>query len=466
MKSLLISLLLSAPSDSVLSPDKFAKQVARNHPSILVSQIAVSAANSKVLSARSFTEPSISLSHDRKKYDAKNYWNLLGGELKVPTVYGVNFYGAFDKNSGAYINPEKSTPIAGLYAGGIEIPIGRDLWMNKGRLSILKARIGVARSEQILRQSINETLYDAMNAYWYWTATYHILENNRKAKEISYQQLQIIKSLAYLGERPIIDTLESHIQWQNRTIIAQEAEADYLSASQELRTYLWNDSLYWQFQDKQLIPSDLEAIDLEGILIEEYSKTEIDSILQNHPVINDLNLQSEQVRRDIQFSKNQLLPKLSFKYNMLGGVNERFVAAQTLGTDYYKASVSFGIPLFLRKERANLQLGRLKQNELNYKTQLKSRELDSKLQSSYINYKISLSNTSQMRSTVANFYTLMRAEEVRFQNGESSVFLINQRENMYFQSQAKLINLEIKWRQNLLKYHLYRGDLDKHLLSK
>ena len=43
-----------------------------------------------------------------------------------------------------------------------------------------------------------------------------------------------------------------------------------------------------------------------------------------------------------------------------------------------------------------------------------------------------------------NYDKLLKAEEIRFKNGESSIFLINSRENKKIDAQEKLINLKAK----------------------
>ena len=43
-----------------------------------------------------------------------------------------------------------------------------------------------------------------------------------------------------------------------------------------------------------------------------------------------------------------------------------------------------------------------------------------------------------------NYEKLLKAEEIRFENGESSIFLINSRENKKIDAQEKLINLKAK----------------------
>lgn len=44
-----------------------------------------------------------------------------------------------------------------------------------------------------------------------------------------------------------------------------------------------------------------------------------------------------------------------------------------------------------------------------------------------------------------NFYALLKAEELKFRSGESSLFLINARENKNLEAKAKLQELKVKY---------------------
>ena len=54
----------------------------------------------------------------------------------------------------------------------------------------------------------------------------------------------------------------------------------------------------------------------------------------------------------------------------------------------------------------------------------------------------------QSRS-VTNYEQLVKAEEVRFQNGESSLFLINSRESKALEATQKLIELKTKYYKSI-----------------
>ena len=52
------------------------------------------------------------------------------------------------------------------------------------------------------------------------------------------------------------------------------------------------------------------------------------------------------------------------------------------------------------------------------------------------------------RDLVINATLLRDAEEIRFEAGESSLFLVNQRERTLIEAQAKLVELEAKYAQS------------------
>ncbi|SKB43054.1 hypothetical protein [Dyadobacter psychrophilus] len=54
-------------------------------------------------------------------------------------------------------------------------------------------------------------------------------------------------------------------------------------------------------------------------------------------------------------------------------------------------------------------------------------------------------------SNYANYQQLVKAEKMRFSNGESSLFLINSRENKALEARQKLIDLKAKYFQNCLR---------------
>jgi len=452
-----LGLSFTAPNDSVLQAEAFAKQVINYHPRANQANLYSAYADVEWLKARALTQPGISMGYDRKTFDGKNYWNLFGTELSIPTLYGLEFYGNFDQNTGQYLNSERNVPMNGLYAGGIKVPLGNGLWQNEMRFTRSRARLYQQNAPNQTKADLNDLLQEAMYAYWNWVEAYNIWQINLKAAEISATQLSVVKTSARLGDRPLIDTLESHMQWQNRLLNANEAALHYQKERAHLLTYIWEDELKNRFETSSMVPPRLENISQVNMVAD--TAIEVISWREDHPEIKQIGIAQSILQSELKYKRNQLLPKAELKYNFLYDPNQSFQALQTIGSDYYKASLGISFPIFMRKERASMQYTRLKQQELNWKFLDKSRQLGQKVNAYYLDYAYGLQNVEFQNGITKSYSQLLKAEEIRFKNGESSVFLINQRENMYFQSQVKQMSLEVEWRLALVNLHHARGDL-------
>jgi outer membrane protein TolC len=103
------------------------------------------------------------------------------------------------------------------------------------------------------------------------------------------------------------------------------------------------------------------------------------------------------------------------------------------------------IPLFFSQGRANYKIAKLKIEET--KLEQNQKELDIQLKiKSYYNEFVTLKNQVDLQNKYAeNYQKLVRAEETLLENGESTLFLINSRENKALEAQEKLIEIKTKY---------------------
>jgi outer membrane protein TolC len=103
------------------------------------------------------------------------------------------------------------------------------------------------------------------------------------------------------------------------------------------------------------------------------------------------------------------------------------------------------MPLLLRKERGKLQVTKFKLRQSEFELMQERREILNDITISYNE----LRNLQQLLEIqlglVNNSITLRDAEEMRFESGESSLFLVNQRERSLIEAQAKLVELHAKF---------------------
>jgi outer membrane protein TolC len=107
----------------------------------------------------------------------------------------------------------------------------------------------------------------------------------------------------------------------------------------------------------------------------------------------------------------------------------------------YKWGIHFSLPILLRKERGKLELTKLSIQETALTIQQKNLEIQNKV----LFYYAQLDNTQQQLSLLSNILqntqALLDAENIRFTLGESSIFLINTREQKLLETQLKFLKL-------------------------
>lgn len=172
---------------------------------------------------------------------------------------------------------------------------------------------------------------------------------------------------------------------------------------------------------------------------------------RSHPELNlySFKLNTLDIERKLKFQ--ELLPKADVKYNQLGkGYNIASTAAKTLFDNNYRFGISISVPLRLSQGRGEYKMAKLKITETKLQQSQKEIEIINKVNNYYnrlVNYK---TQVNLLQKTYANFLRLQQGEEVRFFNGESSLFLVNTRENKTLETLLKLTESTIQYNKTAL----------------
>ena len=163
--------------------------------------------------------------------------------------------------------------------------------------------------------------------------------------------------------------------------------------------------------------------------------------IENHPKINTLQNKIEILNVERQLKTNSLLPKIDIGYHYLSEPNYW----NTTNFNNYKLGLNFYFPLFLRKERGSLQLTKFKIQDSQFALNLEKVQLKNKINAQQTELK-SLERQRKLIAELVNDNSVMLASEERlFSFGESSIFLINTRENNLVSVQLSKIGLENRY---------------------
>jgi outer membrane protein TolC len=445
---LLLSTGITFSQDNLneLTFEEYLGYVKKNHPLVKQADLKITEAQAKLMKARGSFDPKLEAEYNEKQFSDKNYYSVFNGSFKIPTWYGVEIKAAFDNNEGIYINPENTLPNSGLTSLGISVPIGQGLWINERMADLRKAKIYQKVNEAERKIMITEVIYEASKSYVNWKRSFDEVKLYEDYLKNATTRFNGVTILIEEGDKPAIDSVEAGITVKNRRLNLENANLKLLKSKLVLSNYLWTEEGTPLELDDNIYPeSEIEKDFLFTLKIDEFQNFSI----ENHPKIEALNRKIEILDVETKLFANSFLPKIDLNYNYLSEPS----TFDNYRLNDYKLGVNFAFPLFLRKERANLKLAKIRVNESKFSLNFEQQSLISKIESQKFEIN-SFKKQIKLNSELVNSYDLMlKAEERLFQMGESSLFLINSRENTLVTSQLSNIALQNNYLQAALELY-------------
>ena len=435
-----------------LTLKQFYSVVYVNHPLAKQSRLIVDNAKSMQLAAKGNFDPKLFYQFNDKLYNDKNYYQLSNGGLSIPTRYGVEFKTGYEQNEGVYLNPENNTPAKGLYYTQISLPLVQGLMTDERRTILKQSQINVKASQAELDFQLNELFYKAGKSYLEWQLSYMNLSIYREALELAKQRFLAMKKSSELGDRPSIDTVESGILVLDRLASWQQAEMEFKNKSIQLSGFLWMENNSPAILDSAVVP------DLSTIASQQNNLTnqnELTALIDVHPNIRAGIYKLEILNVEKKLKMEKLKPAINLNYNPL------FDAGKSNLTFFnnYKWGFTVNFPLFLRKERGELASAKLKIQQSQLELDYKRNEIANKMKISENEMRYSKNQLDIYRENIINYKSLWQAEKRLFENGESSLFMINSRENAYINAQLKLNDYSFKYNKSILEFDYSKGQL-------
>lgn len=430
----------SINSSKEFTYNEFLGYVKKYHPLVKTANLEINKAQANLMMARGGFDPKIEVDFKEKQFKDKDYYSILNSSFKIPTWYGIEIKAGFDNNEGIYLNPENTVPNQGLTSLGITVPLGQGLFINQRMADVRKAKIQLKLSQAERKLQAIAVLYDASVAYFNWKKTY----NEVKLYETYSSNAQIrfngIKELIKAGDKRAIDSIEAGISVKNRLLNLEDSKLKLNKAKLELSNFLWlENAIPLELADSLIPETDTDKSIQETLKTNDLVNT--DFSLENHPKINALENKIEILTVEKKLKANMLLPKIDIGYSYLAEPSY----IDNYQIENYKVGLNFYLPLFLRKERGSLKLAQYKIQESQFALNLERVQLSNKISAQKTEIQ-SLEKQNKIIKTLAQDYAVMlQSEERLFTFGESSLFLINSRENSLISAQLASIALENRY---------------------
>ncbi|GAB3710792.1 TolC family protein [Flavobacterium koreense] len=423
-----------------LTYNEYLGYVKKYHPMVKSANLEVNSAQANLMMARGGFDPKIEVDFDKKQFKDSQYYSLLNSSFKIPTWYGIEVKAGFDNSEGVYLNPQNTLPNQGLTSLGITVPLGQGLLINQRMADLRKAKIQIQLSQAERKLQAIEVLYNASVAYFNWKRNYSEVQLYTEYLKNAEIRFNGVASLIKNGDKPAIDSVEAGIIVRNRKLSLEDSQLKLIKSKLELSNFLWlENNVPLELQDT-IIPE----IKLENTIKETLKTNEllVENIsIENHPKINSLQSKLDILEVERKLKANSLLPKIDLGYHYLSEQS----AWNNTNFNNYKVGVNFSFPIFLRKERGGLQLAKFKIQDTQYSLDLERVQLKNKINAQQTEINSLERQRKLISDLVKDYNTMLSSEERLFSFGESSIFLINSRENNLVSSQLSELSLENRY---------------------
>jgi outer membrane protein TolC len=411
--------------------------VKKYHPLVKNANLEISKAQANLMMARGGFDPKLELDYNKKQFQGTEYYSILNSSFKIPTWYGIDIKAGFDDNEGYYLNPQNKTPSNGLTSVGLSVSLAQGLLINQRMADVRKAKIQVQLSTAEQKLEAVAVLYDASVAYFNWKKNYeeNLLYENYSVN--AQKRYEGIASLIKEGDKPAIDSVEAGIVVKNRLLALEDSKLKLTKAKLELSNFLWmENNIPLELTDAIIPEKKLDKTIQETLNISDLVNQDLSLI--NHPKIEALQSKIDLLTVEKKMKANMLLPKIDVGYSYLAEPNP----SKPNSSDNYKLGVDFYFPLFLRKERGSLKLAQYKIQESEFTRDLEKVQLTNKISAQKTEIQSLTKQQKLINKLVTDYDTMLKSEERLFNLGESSLFLINTRENNLVSAQLSQIALE------------------------
>lgn len=420
-----------------LGYDYFIGSVQARHP------IAIKATNLGAIGkyeergAKGAFDPQVNAGYDNKFFSGSNYYNTAIAELKQGVFSGQSIKAGFEYGGGSFVNPEETTKGELLPYIGLELSLLQGMMIDKRRYELLKG----ARYKQLFETEgamvMNELLHDAAESYVEWLRDVALAEINGRYVETATQRFNALKSLSAIGERPNIDTVEAAILIQSRKMDYGYSQMSLVKALNQMNYFMLR-------PDSSLVINAM----VPGYPISEMEERCLSAFLKmqtfdaiGNPMLKYYANKGGLLEVERKYKAEQVKPRLDLRYNLLGNTTQ----ATTFYTNNYKWGAGFSMPLFLRNPTNDLKIAKLNLRNNEIERQSKSAELKTKLNALKNMLSILAEQIQVAKQTLSYSRLLLDAEKIKFDNNESSLFLLNTREGKVLDSEIKLVDLQAKF---------------------
>ena len=471
---LLLSFSLSIKAESnnsaVLKLEDILSGIDYYHPSLKSTELKRQEAKAQLMGSQSNFIPRLGNrfapeTYLNEKSKRKNAFSNYG-ELTWQSPYAFELFGGmratnrdllpsdtftYPGNKG-YLTTVKSNKL-GDYTGselllGMRLPLLKNLLIDEFRSDLQKAKIELSAVELDILQKRAELFLKASEKYWDWVGAglkYAIAEN---LLDIAVLRTGGMAERVKAGANPPIDLIEAESQIASREENLAKVRRDFEKESINLSLYLWESENNFKKPERDNLP---EKITEPSLIDKDLQEKYLSISLARRPEILRLNFEKQQEKVNLKLAKNNLLPKIDLEIMPGQNLNDIEEGPNFMG------SINVDIPLYPLKARSEILKAQTKLQKLDLNSSERIGQIKTEIDNALSYLETSHQRVLKARETLEKLKALENGEQIRFQYGNSNLFLLNARESSATDSENKLIEALADHQKALANYNYAIG---------
>lgn len=438
------SSVMCAQTELIISESAFLKQVLLFHPSLRNAELDVEGAEAEEMSARAAFDPVWKSEYGSKDFKSTSYYDYQHTSLEMALPPGINMKVGADRNRGDFINPELSTPSNGLAFAELSIPIGDGLFRTQELTKLQKARLQVDRQIRQLAAFRRDLTVYASEVYWNWVASNEEVALRERVIDLAEIRYRQTVTRWEQGSATAMDTLEALNNYYKRQTEFLDARANNEAWYRLAGTMVWDQNWIGRMRQGQ-IAADTSWYSEADIALQNPTMRDRSPLV--NPILEDLDLAFSQADLNLRLARENVKPDVDVSAKLISDP-----ALISLTSNNAIFGISAKVPILSRKERAGIQKAKIKQQQTLIKISQKERELIQKYEQFETQIGLNDNALDIAFESATNAERLLELENKRLLFGESTLFLVNRRENSFISAELKRIDVQRK--QRILEWKL------------
>lgn len=445
-----VFLVLNVYSQKVYTFEEYYNQVVNSNPLVLEAKYEITAAEAELFGARGLFDPLLSGGFNLKTQDAKDKLNDVDLSLEIPfaSMFGPKVKAQMRRAVAQSTNPADRTSTPFDASIGVSLPLGQGIFTDEKRNKLFQAEIKPEIGQAKFQEKRNKILVEALSLYWKWAESYQQVRIAENLVTIAQERAQQLRDRATAGDIAAMDSLEANLEVVFRNGKLLEKQQAFEQASVNMQVFVWDNN-----QQQTPLPGIPEPFQSVVKLTEQEIQSARTDAKLLRPEVKLLQLERNIANLDLNLANEFLRPNINANLDLmmygLGGI----------GPGNLKFGLTMSQPILFRQARSQEELANIGIKRID----LQAIQMDATVTADVNYYATAVNRTFEqiqlLITEVSLASQLLNFERERLVAGETSLFLVNQRERFLATSQEKLAKEQSNYFKALIYLRWARGTI-------